>query len=156
MTTLPKVNDTLPNVTIIGWREWIALPELGLPKLRAKIDTGARTAAIHATDIALSNVGGVEHVSFCLPFDNDRRVQLPVYGQRRVRNTSGIPETRTIVSTNMVLGGMRWPIHVALSNRENMLNPIILGRTSVRGRRLVVNPGRSFLQGLPSLQGDDE
>lgn len=156
MTTPPKVSDPVSNVNIIGWREWIALPELGLPKLRAKIDTGARTAAIHATDITLSDVDGVECVSFCLPFDNNRRLQLPVYGQRRVRNTSGIPETRTIVRTTMVMGEMQWPIHVALSNRENMLNPIILGRTSVRGRRLAVNPGRSFLQGHPKNFGDDE
>lgn len=140
---------------VIGWREWIALPELGLTKLRAKIDTGARTAALYATDLSYQMVDGVEQVNFLLPFDDNRRITLPVYGQRRVRNTGGVPETRTIIRTQMVLGRQRWEIDIALSNRENMLNPIILGRTSVRGRKLTINPGRSFLKDLPDINGDE-
>ena len=141
---------------VIGWREWIALPDMGLTKLRAKIDTGARTAALYATEIRHQTIDGVEMVNFMLPFDGNRRITLPVHGHRRVRNTGGVPETRTIVRTRMILGDQSWDIDIALSNRENMLNPIILGRTSVRGRKLTINPGRSFLKDLPVINGDDK
>jgi len=155
MSVSASPSSISPSANVIGWREWIALPELGLTKLRAKIDTGARTAALYATEISYQTVDGVEMVNFILPFDGNRRITLPVHGHRRVRNTGGVPETRTIVRTCMVLGDQRWDIDVALSNRENMLNPIILGRTSVRGRKLTINPGRSFLKDLPVINGDD-
>ncbi len=139
---------------VIGWREWIALPDFKLYQLRAKIDTGARTAALYAADLEYQMVDDVEHVSFSLPFDENRRLLYPVHGRRRVRNTSGVSETRTVVRTMMVLGAAQWEVDIALSNRKNMLNPIILGRTAVRGRKLTINPGRSFLQGLPMQEGD--
>ena len=141
---------------VIGWREWIALPDFKLYQLRAKIDTGARTAALYAADMEYQMVGDIEHVSFSLPFDENRRIFCPVQGRRRVRNTSGVSETRTVVRTTMVLGCSQWAVDVALSNRKNMLNPIILGRTAVRGRKLTINPGRSFLQGLPTLEGENK
>lgn len=156
MSDVNPMKAPMASSTVIGWREWIALPQLELIQLRAKIDTGARTAALHAKDLNYQQIEGVDYVSFVLPFDDDRRVSLPVHGKRRVRNTGGVPEVRTTVCTEMVLGDKRWPVVIALSNRDNMLNPIILGRTSVRGRKLTINPGRSFLQGMPLLDGVDQ
>ncbi len=144
------------NAQVIGWREWIALPALLDSPVRAKIDTGARTSALHAVDLEFTTVGGEQLVSFGLPFDSGRRVTHPVHGTRKVRNTGGVPEQRTTIRTDLVLGDERWLIELTLADRSGMLNPLILGRTAVRRRKLLVNAGRSFLCGPPRVTGDDK
>lgn len=140
---------------VIGWREWVAMPALLDAPVRAKIDTGARTSALHAVDLDFHTVDGVDHVRFSLPFEAGRRVSYPVHGRRKVRNTGGVPELRTTIRTDLVLGEARWLIEVTLADRTGMLNPLILGRTAIRRRKLLVNAGRSFLCGVPHVTGDD-
>jgi hypothetical protein len=139
---------------IIGWREHVGLPDLGVPVLRAKIDTGARTSALHAVDIEPLERDGVPWVSFRTPLPGEpkaTRFAAPVFDQRAVKNTSGIPEDRWIIRTTLLLGRHRWHIQLSLANRENMGFDLILGRTAIRGRRVLVNPGQSFLAGEPRM-----
>lgn len=141
---------------IIGWREHVGLPDLGVQRLRAKIDTGARTSALHAVDLEPLEHNGELWVSFAMrPRDvqyQTKRLAAPVHDRRAVKNTSGIPEDRWIIRTTLLLGRRRWHIQLSLANRENMGFDLILGRTAIRGRRVLVNPGRSFLAGDPLIQ----
>lgn len=137
---------------VIGWREHVALPELGLPKLAAKIDTGARTSALHAVDQTLVDFDGVPWVEFSIPIENrgtNKRVRAPLVDQREIKNTSGVPERRLVVRTTLLLGRHRWKIELSLANREKMEFDLILGRTAIRKRGILVDPGHSFVLGLP-------
>ncbi len=141
------------QVAQIGWREWVGLPRLGVPRIKAKIDTGARTAALHAEDVEAFERDGVPWVRFKIAGGEEgadwRTCEAPVADKREIRNTSGVPEERYIINTSLRLGSRRWSIEVSLANRAQMGFELILGRTAIRRRRLVVNPGRSFLAGEP-------
>lgn len=133
---------------IIGWREHIGLPDLGLPRLPAKIDTGARTSALHAVDQHVIEIDGVQYVQFMVPVGNRRsksKVVAPLVGEREIKNTSGVPEKRLIVRTTLHFGRHRWKIEVSLADRKKMEFDLILGRTAIRKRRILVDPGKSFL-----------
>ncbi len=137
----------------IGWREWIGLPDLGITTLKSKVDTGARTSALHAIDHQTFTQAGQQWISFRVPLANlppDRRCAARIVDEREIKNTSGRPERRYIVETTLILGAQAWKIEVSLANRERMEFEIILGRTAIRRRRLLVNPGRSFLAGPPT------
>ncbi len=143
----------------IGWREFVGLPDLGIETLKAKIDTGARTAALHAVDLQPLERDGIRCISFRVPLTGQPAGPLyiaPVHDRRAVKNTSGIPEERWIIRTTLLLGRHRWHIQVSLANRENMGFDLILGRTALKGRRVLVNPARSFLAGLPAPHGKPE
>ena len=130
----------------MGWREWVALPRLGIPRLKAKIDTGARTTALHAEEIEEDG----EYTTFVLPFlDGRPRVRAVRVDQRAIKNTSGVPEERHVVRTALILGRQRYPIEVSLTSRANMAFEMILGRTAMRSGHFVVDPAKSFLQGEP-------
>ncbi|WP_296763312.1 RimK/LysX family protein [Sediminimonas sp.] len=138
--------------TTIGWREVIGLPELGIPRVVAKIDTGARTSAIHATRVKPFRRDGADWVRFHIPHSSGLRardVEAPLLGTRPIKNTSGIHEERLVIETALVIGRRRWRIEVSLANRTRMALPIILGRTAIRRHRILVDPGRSFLLGKP-------
>lgn len=139
-----------PPVTplIIGWREYVHLPTLGLFDVKAKTDTGARTTALHAHDVALSVEDGRQVVQFntgpVLGADTIR-CKVPALGYREVRNTSGVPQMRIVVRTKLTIAGRTWLIDVTLANRSDMKFPLILGRTAIRGHNTLVDPKRSFL-----------
>jgi len=135
---------------IIGWREHVGLPELGIADLAAKIDTGARTAALHAVDQRIVDGMDGPWVEFMIPTHNRRTtkiVRAPLIGEREIKNTGGVPERRLIVRTLLLIGRHRWHIEVSLANREKMEFDLILGRTAIRGRNILVDPGRSFQLG---------
>jgi hypothetical protein len=143
-----KKNAGKREATEIGWREFIALPDLGIPRIRAKIDTGARTTALHATNQRVFSRDGDQWVEFHVPVPGTprtTRTSAPLAGRRMIKNTSGVPEERLVIRTTLVLGRRRWPIEVSLADRENMGFDVILGRTAVRRHRLLINPGRSYL-----------
>ncbi len=151
----PRRNDpkTARRANIeIGWRECIGLPELGIRELPAKIDTGARTSALHAEDMRVFSRKGVSWVRFRVPragMAEGDHCAARLIDERRIKNTSGLGETRLVVRTLLVLGSRNWHIDVSLADRENMGFDLILGRTAIRGHGLVVNPGRSWLMGPP-------
>ena len=138
---------------IIGWKEVIGLPELGIPSLKVKVDTGARSSALHANIIDVRDVHGVSMVEFDLLNPDEKpesRHIIPVFGILAVKNTSGIVQDRYAIKTVMAMGGKQWPIHVTLADRTTMKYDMILGRMALRNRNLLINPRRSYLAGDPS------
>jgi len=139
--------------TPIGWREWISLPELGLPWLKAKIDTGARTSALHTFMVEPYEKDGKTWVRFGMhPHQHSTEVDLfcnaEVVDQRKVTDSGGHTETRYVISTLLRLGKEEWPIELTLTNRDNMRFRMLLGRTAMADR-LEVQPDASFLLGKP-------
>jgi hypothetical protein len=137
----------------VGWRELVGLPELQNDQIKAKVDTGALTSALHALDQQTFQRDGQTWIGFSVPSPRDgRRIacSAPIADRRAIKNTSGVPEKRHIIRTELVMGQRRWHIEISLSDRSEMEFDLILGRAALRGRRFVVNPGRSFLLGPPS------
>ena len=111
--------------TAIGWREWVALPDLGLPALKAKIDTGARTSALHAFLIEPYQQDGVDMLRFLIhPLQRNQDFEIechtPVYDFREVTDSGGHREMRYVIQTDIVVGERRWPIEMTLTNRDTM------------------------------------
>lgn len=141
---------------VLGWREWLALPDLGIPAIKAKIDTGARTSAIHAARVETVRRKGVELVRFHLHPVRSRpdivvHGEAPILDRRIVSDSGGHREERVFVRTRLVAGGHEWPIEINLTDRETMLFPMLLGRTAMAGR-VLVEPEHSYLLGRPSDQ----
>ena len=140
------------DMTQVGWREWLALPDLGLPLIKAKIDTGARTSALHVERSEEFERDGLRWVRFALlPGSRLRQPKLfeaPVVDARPVTDSGGNRATRLFIRTRLVIGENSWPIEMNLTNRGSMLFPMLLGRTAMSGR-LCVNPGQSFVLGRP-------
>lgn len=133
---------------VIGWLERVGLPELGLPAVEAKIDTGARTSALHAEDIETYWEDGVHMARFHVPHGPRAHVTdctAPLVDERHVKNTSGEPQERLVIETLLVLNKRRWRIEVTLADRTNMALPLILGRTALRRHGVLVDPGKSHL-----------
>jgi hypothetical protein len=136
--------------TVVGWREWVRLPDL-LPDepIKAKIDTGARTSAIHAWDIETTERDGVAVVRFSLhprQRDDDHVVvaEAPLLDEREVRSSNGDVERRLVVQTTLAIADLRYPIELTLTKRDQMGFRMLIGRTAMAGR-LVVDPGSSHL-----------
>lgn len=137
---------------VVGWREWLGLPGLGIPAIKAKIDTGARTSSLHARDIEpFEGSDGAEWVKFKLrpdlrhpEFSVD--CQAPASEHRQVRSSSGELEDRFFIVTSVAVGGVEWQIEVSLTCRDQMKFRMLLGREALRGRCLV-EPHTSFLTG---------
>lgn len=132
----------MTNKLIVGSEEWCSLPGLGLPAIKARVDSGAATSSLHAFNIVCFHRDGELWISFEVhPLQNDRSVvvrhEAPVLEQRGVRNTSGISETRYVIREELVLGEQRWPIELTLTNRDAMGYRMLLGREAMVGRVLV-------------------
>lgn len=137
------------KLTTIGWREVIALPQLGIPTIKAKIDTGARSSAIHAFHIHKFQLNGQEMVSFEIhPYQKDTHQTISataeLLGYKEVRNSGGHVQNRPVIQTTVALGEQKWKIELTLTNRDLMGFRMLLGRQAIRGHFLV-DPGRSFL-----------
>jgi hypothetical protein len=152
------VSTTRANIELatIGWREWVALPEWGVPAMKAKVDSGARSSALHAFDIELSDRHGQGWADFVIhPWqssDVDKvGVRAPLIGHRRVRSSSGLADTRPVVALVVQLAGQAWPIEVTLTRRDEMGFRMLIGRQALR-HRFVIDPARSYLGGRPSRE----
>ncbi len=135
---------------MIGWREWIALPELGIQRIKAKIDTGARTSALHAFALRPFKDGNRDRIAFDLhPIQNNDETIVSctadIIDKRWVTDSGGHREERYVIYTPIFLGDKTWHIEVTLTERDTMLFRMLLGRSAIR-KRFIVNPGRSFLQ----------
>jgi len=136
---------------IVGWREWIALPGLNLPVIKAKIDTGARTSALHAFYVEPIDVGGRKRVRFGVhPVQRRKDIALhcetDILDQRWVADSGGHRELRYVIEVEVGLAGEVWPVEMTLTDRDTMQFRLLLGRTAMRGR-LMVDPGRSYRTG---------
>ena len=137
--------------TIVGWREWVALPELGIPAIKAKVDTGARTSALHAFELEPFTEDGVAKVRFGIhPLPKRDDIELyciaDVVDQRVVTDSGGHRESRYVICTPLVIGQITWHIELTLTNRDTMRFRMLLGRTAMY-RRLVVDPTISYATG---------
>lgn len=140
----PRIARALPA---LGWREWVALPDLGIPLIKAKIDTGARTSAIHACKIERPSP---KLVRFAVrPMQKSAEevwCEAEFLEERWVSDSGGHRELRPVILTPLVLGSHRWKIEVTLTARDNMLFRMLLGRTALEDR-YTIDPGASFLMG---------
>jgi hypothetical protein len=135
----------------LGWREWLTLPDLGIDRIKAKVDTGARSSSLHAYDVRRFERKGTSWIRFKVhPIQDDSRTtveaEAPLVEMRKVRSSSGVQTLRPVIHTQVELGGDRWEIELTLVRRDMMGFRMLLGRQAVR-RRYLVDPGRSFLAG---------
>lgn len=145
---MTKIVKPKPDLLVIGWMEHLGLPTLGIERLKAKIDTGARTSALDATDIQTYQKDGAEWVRFQVKVDEELPeiwIETPVYDRRPIKNTSGVPEERIVIRTLLRLGGQSWPISVSLADRKNMRFPMIVGRSALKNRNIAVHTRRANL-----------
>jgi hypothetical protein len=143
-----KQQEHLP---IIGWREQVALPDLEIPEVKAKIDTGARSSALHAFDVEIFEHDGKSMVRFKVhPYQRDTHRTVTAIAEllehRQVRNSGGQTQLRPVIQTTVELNGYAFPIELTLTNRDAMGFRMLLGRQAVR-QRFLVDAGRSFLHG---------
>jgi ribosomal protein S6--L-glutamate ligase len=135
---------------ILGWEEWVALPELGLPAIKAKVDTGARTSALHAFHVEPFGPARARKVRFGvhpLPRRRDLAIECTarVIDRREVTSSNGEREERYVIETPIRIGEREWPIEVTLADRNMMTYRMLLGRQAIRGG-ILVDPSLSFLQ----------
>lgn len=150
---VPAAADNPADKIVIGWREWLCLPELGIQQIKAKIDTGARTSALHTFSLETGRDKGVRIARFGvhpLQDDTDTVVwcEAPIVDERNVRDSGGHREWRYVIETPMELAGRRWPVEITLTDRDTMLFRMLVGRTAMSALR--VDPTASFLTGLPT------
>lgn len=134
---------------VIGWREWVCLPELGIPRIKAKVDTGARTSALHAFSLKPFTEDGKSRIAFDIhPLQHNTENIITcvadVIDQRPVTDSGGHTEERYVIMTPITIAGQTWSIEITLTERENMLFRMLLGRSALR-KRFIVNPARSFV-----------
>ncbi|PIV33651.1 MAG: ATP-dependent zinc protease [Lysobacterales bacterium CG02_land_8_20_14_3_00_62_12] len=139
--------------TILGWREWLALPDLGILRIKAKLDTGARSSALHVDVIEEFARADGDWLRFQieplrrLPRSSPRRwIQARLHDRREVRDSAGVVSLRPFILTSVLIGERCLPIEINLTSRRGMLFPMLLGRTAMAGC-IVVDPARSFVLG---------
>ncbi|MGE0528857.1 MAG: ATP-dependent zinc protease [Bdellovibrionales bacterium] len=144
------------KLKVIGWREWVGLPDLGIDQIKVKVDSGAQTSALHATKIRyIEKHNGETLVSFLvishLSPRTFARVRAPLVEQRKVKSSLGHATIRPVILTQIQLGGDVFPAEITLVNRDPMGFRMLLGRQALRGRYLI-HPSRSFLLS-PEIEG---
>lgn len=150
------MNSDRDDKIIVGSEEWLCLPQLGIPAIKARVDSGAKTSSLHAFNIRGFKRDGVSWVSYELhPIQKDRRVivrcESPVVDRRTVKSSSGVGEKRYVIRTLLELAGESWEIEITLANRDSMGYRMLFGREAMKDR-VLVNPSASLLCGTRSAQ----
>lgn len=147
------VKHEKPGLPVIGWREWVGLPDFGIKRIKVKVDTGARSSSLHAFNLHIFERDGAKWVRFQVhPVQrrNDRTVEAEamVLEFRSVRSSSGIALMRPVIVTKVALLGITWPVELTLASRDEMGFRMLLGREAFR-RRFLVDAGKSYYGGKP-------
>jgi len=139
------------DIITIGWREWVSLPELKIPRIKAKVDTGAKTSCLHAFEINEYRDKNIEKLRFLIHPRQKRNdivteCHATLLDKRTVSDSGGHKEMRYVISTPLVIGDIQWDIEITLTNRDTMMFRMLLGRTAMKNK-IVVDPAKSYLMG---------
>jgi ribosomal protein S6--L-glutamate ligase len=142
------------NSLLIGWKEWAQLPDLNVPLIKVKVDTGAKTSALHADDIRVIKIDGKEFAEFIIhPIQNNdricRKAIAEIVGRRNIKSSNGHKEMRLVIRTPIKIGKNVWDIDITLTNRDIMHHRMLLGRAAMGA--LLVDPTKSYCQGAVSI-----
>ncbi len=151
VTTKKKSVKAKPARTLIGWREWASFPDLDVERINAKIDTGAKSSALHAFKIKEREINGASYVEFFLhPVQRRKTPEIfcraPVHDTRIIRSSNGQEEERYVIETKICLSDKIWKIDVTLTDRDAMGFRLLIGRDALR-RKFIIDPGASYLTG---------
>tara|TARA_R100001132_G_C3275241_1_gene97985 strand:+ start:2154 stop:2678 length:525 start_codon:yes stop_codon:yes gene_type:complete len=151
--TLQNEKRRKTGLPVIGWREWISLPDLGIESIKAKVDTGARSSSLHAYDLHQFERDNEKWIRFKVhPVQRKTRevvvAEARIFEFRSVRSSSGKASLRPVIVTNIKLLGVSWPVELTLANRDEMGFRMLLGREAFR-RRFLVDAGKSYYGGTP-------
>lgn len=151
--TLRRDKKQKSDLTVIGWREWISLPDLGIETIKAKVDTGARSSSLHAYDLHRFERESEEWIRFKVHPVQRRtheivEAEARIFEYRSVRSSSGKATMRPVILTSIELLGISWPVELTLANRDEMGFRMLLGREAFR-QRFFVDAGKSYYGGKP-------
>lgn len=141
---------------VIGWREWVQLPDLGVAEMKAKVDTGADNSSLHAFNVERFERDGAEYVRFEIhPKQRSSRptiaCEAPLAMEKKVKNPGGRSELRPVIRTRVIVAGVELTALVNLTSRDEMGYRMLLGRRAVRSK-FVIDPGRSYVGARPGRQ----
>ncbi len=133
------------GLSVVGWREEVTLPDFRLKDIKAKIDTGAKTSALHAKEIKYTRVNGKKHVSFIVEHDDGKKTHLevPLLDEREIRSSTGEKTLRPVVKTIIKMGEVEFKAEITLINRDLMGFKMLIGREALNNR-FIIHPSKSF------------
>lgn len=137
----------------VGWKEWVSLPDLSIPAIKAKIDSGARTSALHTFELNQIKRDGKDFAEFKIhPLRNRSDIVIQCCSEiidvRKVRDSGGHEEERFFIKSKMVINELVTDIEISLTNRESMLFRMLLGRTALANANMIIDPAESYLHGI--------
>jgi hypothetical protein len=146
----------MTQLPLLGWREWVALPELNIQQIKAKIDTGARSSALHAFSVEPYRKGGLRWVMFAIhPIqkctDSVIECHAPIKDRRFVSDSGGHKQRRYVIETQLIVGQSLLKVEMTLTNRDNMQFRMLLGRTAMNGH-FIIDSSASYIQGKPNIK----
>jgi hypothetical protein len=154
MSTVKVKNETRKKrvrkpLALLGWREWISLPDLDVDKISAKVDTGAHTSSLYATHIKVFEHDGNEFAKFRVTYGKPGKrkfstTQAPLVGFRKIKSSTGETEERPVIKTSVCIMGQCWKSEITLTSRQSMQFPMLLGRACLK-KRFIVDPSRANL-----------